>query len=58
VDGTGPVTLLPPVSPVDSARVRSGPRVGVAGAADLPLRFWLADEPSVSASRRHVPRRR
>jgi DNA-3-methyladenine glycosylase len=58
VDGTGPVTLLPPASPVDSTRIRTGPRVGVAGAADLPLRFWLADEPSVSAYRRHVPRRR
>jgi DNA-3-methyladenine glycosylase len=32
--------------------VLSGPRVGVSQAADVPWRFWLADEPSVSAYRR------
>jgi DNA-3-methyladenine glycosylase len=32
-------------------RVRRGPRVGVGSAADRPWRFWLADEPSVSAYR-------
>jgi DNA-3-methyladenine glycosylase len=32
-------------------RVRCGPRVGVGSAADRPWRFWLADEPSVSAYR-------
>lgn len=31
----------------------SGPRVGLRGAPDLPWRFWLPDEPSVSAYRRH-----
>ena len=31
----------------------SGPRVGVRLAADLPFRFWLANEPSVSSYRRH-----
>ncbi|HPU14220.1 MAG TPA: DNA-3-methyladenine glycosylase [Aeromicrobium sp.] len=31
----------------------SGPRVGVRLAADLPFRFWIANEPSVSAYRRH-----
>lgn len=48
----------------DSARVRlgpvvranppisCGPRVGVARAADVPWRFWLTDERSVSAYRR------
>ena len=33
--------------------VLSGPRVGVSQAADVPWRFWLADEPSVSAYRRN-----
>lgn len=32
--------------------VVAGPRVGVSRAADVPWRFWLADEPSVSAYRR------
>lgn len=38
--------------PVDGRRVRSGPRVGVSRAADLPWRLWLADEPAVSPYRR------
>jgi DNA-3-methyladenine glycosylase len=38
--------------PVDEARVRTGPRVGVSRAADVPWRFWLDGEPSVSAYRR------
>jgi DNA-3-methyladenine glycosylase len=58
VDGSGPMLLLPPSSPVDPTLVRSGPRVGVAAAAETPHRFWLADEPSVSVYRAHVPRRR
>ena len=37
---------------VDPARVRTGPRVGVSRAADVPWRFWLDGEPSVSAYRR------
>lgn len=36
-----------------AADVRSGPRVGVSRAADVPWRFWLPDEPSVSAYRRN-----
>jgi DNA-3-methyladenine glycosylase len=56
LDGSGPVTLRPPAAPVDGAAVRSGPRVGVTGAHDLPWRFWLAGDPTVSAYRRHVPR--
>jgi DNA-3-methyladenine glycosylase len=71
LDGAGPVWLRPPaverrpgaapqasqlVRP-DAAAVCSGPRVGVTGAHDLPWRFWLDEEPSVSAYRRHVPRR-
>lgn len=51
-----------PVAPVDPARVRTGPRVGVSGpggdAAAYPWRFWLDDEPTVSAYRPGVVRRR
>jgi DNA-3-methyladenine glycosylase len=46
-------------SPVDATLVRTGPRVGVAGdGADHPWRFWLEGEPTVSAYRPAVPRRR
>jgi DNA-3-methyladenine glycosylase len=59
--------LLDPRSPVQLTRLgvgtahaataeapvgyRTGPRVGVAAAAEHPWRFWLPDEPSVSAYR-------
>lgn len=56
--GDGPVRLRPPAEPVPRAAVVAGPRVGVTGAHDVPWRFWLADDPTVSAYRRHVPRAR
>jgi DNA-3-methyladenine glycosylase len=37
--------------------VRAGPRVGIREAADLPWRFWLDGDPTVSVYRAHVPRR-
>ena len=50
----------PPETPVDPARVRTGPRVGVSGAggdgAAYPWRYWLDGEPSVSAYRAARPR--
>jgi DNA-3-methyladenine glycosylase len=58
LDGTGLVTLRPPVMPPDEAVIQSGPRVGVAGGHDTPWRFWLAGEPTVTPYRRHTPRRR
>jgi DNA-3-methyladenine glycosylase len=58
VDGAGMVTLRPPITPPDGTLIRSGPRVGVAGGHDTPWRFWLAGEPTVTAYRRHTPRRR
>ncbi len=33
-------------------RVAKGPRVGVSKAADVPWRFWIADDPYVSGYRR------
>ncbi|MGQ5264275.1 DNA-3-methyladenine glycosylase [Micromonospora sp. ZYX-F-536] len=56
--GDGPVRLRPPVRPVPAEAVVAGPRVGVTGAHDLPWRFWLDGDPTVSAYRRHVPRSR
>jgi DNA-3-methyladenine glycosylase len=59
LDPASPVRLLPALSPPDPALLRVGPRVGVAGVgAPTPWRFWLADEPTVSAYRPAVPRTR
>jgi DNA-3-methyladenine glycosylase len=52
----GPVRLESAATPVDPSAVRAGPRVGVTGAHDLPWRFWLDGDPTVSAYRRHTPR--
>jgi DNA-3-methyladenine glycosylase len=38
--------------------VRSGPRTGVSRAAEVQWRFWVDGEPTVSAYRPYVPRRR
>jgi DNA-3-methyladenine glycosylase len=48
---TGPVVIVPPDTPRDF-RMARGPRVGITRSADLPLRFWIADSPSVSGARR------
>ncbi|MGY0003234.1 DNA-3-methyladenine glycosylase [Micromonospora sp. I033] len=56
--GDGPVRLRPPLAPVAEAAVTAGPRVGVTGAHDVPWRFWITGDPTVSAYRRHVPRTR
>jgi DNA-3-methyladenine glycosylase len=58
LDPSSPLRLLPG-APADPSRVRTGPRVGVAGAgAPLPWRFWLDGEPTVSPYRPAAPRRR
>ncbi|MEU9828771.1 DNA-3-methyladenine glycosylase [Micromonospora chersina] len=56
--GDGPVRLRPPLAPVPEAAVTAGPRVGVTGAHDVPWRFWIEGDPTVSVYRRHVPRTR
>jgi DNA-3-methyladenine glycosylase len=55
VDGTGPATLERGEPP---GEIVAGPRVGVTSAFDVPWRFWVAGDPTVSTYRRHVPRRR
>ena len=54
-DGTGPGPQ-PRVNP--SPRISSGPRVGVTAAPEVPWRFWLTDDPTVSDYRLHKPRPR
>ena len=44
-------------NPARSAKIMTGPRVGVSRAAEIPWRFWLEGEPTVSLYRAHVPRR-
>jgi len=56
VDGTGPATLAPPERPVPAGGIAAGPRVGVTSAHDVPWRFWVAGDPTVSAYRRHTAR--
>ncbi|MFI7599806.1 DNA-3-methyladenine glycosylase [Actinoplanes sp. NPDC049681] len=56
VDGSGPATLHEPDGPVGP--VEAGPRVGVTSAHDVPWRFWIGGDPTVSAYRRHVPRKK
>ncbi|GAA0741194.1 DNA-3-methyladenine glycosylase [Dactylosporangium roseum] len=54
LDPAGPAVLTPSAEPV--GKVSAGPRVGVTGAHDVPWRFWLTGDPTVSTYRRHVPR--
>ena len=49
--GDGAVRLRPGEG-LAGATVASGSRVGVRLAADVPWRFWIADDPTVSAYRR------
>ena len=49
-DRASPVRVLAQ-PPVPAALVRTGPRVGVAAAHDLPWRFWIDGSPAVSPYR-------
>jgi len=42
----------------EQVEIRTGPRVGVREGADVPWRFWIAGDPTVSVYRPHTPRRR
>jgi len=42
----------------DRSEIKTGPRVGIAQAAEVPWRFWLDSEPSVSVYRAHAPKGR
>jgi DNA-3-methyladenine glycosylase len=53
----GVLVVLPPDHPRDFTIAR-GPRVGITRSVDLPLRFWIAGHPSVSAGPRSQSARR
>lgn len=59
-DPGGELRVLAPSGSAGRAapRIASGPRVGVSTGAQVPWRFWIDTDPSVSAYRAHVPRRR
>ncbi|MDF2145887.1 DNA-3-methyladenine glycosylase [Knoellia sp. p5-6-4] len=61
-DPDRPVAFHAPPEHVPASRIRTGPRVGVAGnggdAERYPWRFWLDGEPTVSVYRPAKPRRR
>lgn len=50
LDESGLLTIMAAPPPL-VANVRTGPRVGIREATDRPWRFWLCDEPAVSAYR-------
>jgi DNA-3-methyladenine glycosylase len=41
----------------EKMKIACGPRVGVTAAAEVPWRFWIEGDPTVSAYRPHVRRR-
>jgi DNA-3-methyladenine glycosylase len=59
-DPAGQLRVLAPAgfAGMPAATVRSGPRVGVRLGADADWRFWVDGDPTVSAYRPHVPKRR
>jgi DNA-3-methyladenine glycosylase len=46
-----------PGEAVSPRAIRSGPRTGVRDAAEVPWRFWVAGDPTVSVYRAYAPRR-
>ena len=57
LDPASPIRLLAG-APVPDAAVRTGPRVGVAVAAEVPWRLWIDADPTVSPYRSGTRRRR
>lgn len=53
----GPLTVHPG-EPAGPGLIRTGPRTGVNGAKEVPWRFWIDGDPTVSPYRPHVPRQR
>ncbi len=50
----GSLSLRPPNRSTPSAPISSGPRVGVSRASEVPWRYWLVGEATVSAYRTSV----
>lgn len=55
---TGATDAAAATGPARSAAVQVGPRVGVRAGSATAWRFWLDGEPTVSAYRPHMPRKR
>jgi DNA-3-methyladenine glycosylase len=55
-DPASPLRLLPGERSRPAGDISTGPRVGVTAAAEVAWRFWLADDPTVSAYRLHKRR--
>jgi len=56
-DPASPLRIYAPPAPVPAAGISCGPRVGVSRGADVPWRFWITGERTVSAYRAYAPRR-
>lgn len=56
-DPGSPLRISGPARAVPAADVQRGPRVGISRAAEVPWRFWIAGDPTVSPYRPHAPRR-
>ena len=54
-DPQSPLRVLPGAPASEPC---TGPRTGVTSAKDVPWRFWIDGDPSVSQYRLHTPRRR
>lgn len=50
----GPLSVIERTS--SDFTIATGPRVGVSSAAEVPWRFWIAGDPTVSAYKAHKPR--
>jgi DNA-3-methyladenine glycosylase len=55
---SSPLRVYAAPAPVRAADIGRGPRVGISRAADVPWRFWITGEPSVSPYHAHTPRKR
>jgi DNA-3-methyladenine glycosylase len=57
-DESSPLRLRVPEDAGTVRPVEAGPRVGVTAAAEVPWRYWLSGDPTVSAYRLHKKRAR
>ena len=56
-DPGSPLRVFGPDAAVPAASISTGPRVGISQAAEVPWRYWITGDKTVSAYRPAVPRR-